>query len=675
MIKVSKVGRCIALLIGFLIVTESVLAATTLTATRTVDSVYYTAASKIEGIQVTVVPATGSTSNAVITESTRPVGFTISNMQTTNGSAEVTDGVIVWTLSGASSQVEMTYDLTAPASNPPLYAKLGGVAEEGTTKVVMETTLRHEPGLGPKWIVGANDGIWAIMDGVLRVYADGNTDPKHAWVDLGLTDGNYSVTCDCRMVNWVDGDLPRAGISIRINPDDNGNNVGSDRGINLLFHNDQNSIDMLNDLVAWGTASDIPWEVGSWYTFGLTGYDTIVDAFFIEQGVAGGLSNEAYLNSWIDDALATRSPGYPGLAGSSQSGLEVQFDNFKVYDVDGNVIFEDDFETVVTTPLTAQRTLQNTTYQTGGTISGITVNVIPSSGRTSNAVVTETIPDGFTPANIHTTNGTASYTGNTIVWTLVDAMSKVTMTYDLTVIDSFAPFNGAITGMVQDGSWKISMDSTSLSLTSNLGNPWVIGSGGGIWVVSDGVLRAYSDNATDPKHAWVDLDLNDGNYTVKCDCRMVTWADADLSRAGIAIRINPDDNGANVGSDRGVTMLFHNDQNSIDLLNDLVAWGTLTDTAWETGTWYTFALVGDGTIVDAYFSEQGSVDPLGDDAYLTSWDAEALDTRSPGFPGLTASSRAGLEVQFDNFQVIKDGAVLFEDTFDKATSVSEWSVY
>ncbi len=111
------------------------------------------------------------------------------------------------------------------------------------------------------------------------------------------------------------------------------------------------------------------------------------------------------------------------------------------------------------------------------------------------------------------------------------------------------------------------------------------------------------------------------------------------------------------------------------MLNDLTAWGTLTDTAWETGTWYTFALVGDGTIVDAYFSEQGSVDPLGDDAYLTSWDAEALDTRSPGFPGLTASSRAGLEVQFDNFQVIKDGAVLFEDTFDKATSVSEWSVY
>ena len=161
---------------------------------------------------------------------------------------------------------------------------------------------------------------------------------------MSATDGNYTVKCDARMVNWEDGDLPRAGISVRVNPDDNGANPGSDRALNLLFHDDTNSIDILNDLVSWGERTDIPWEIGTWYTMALTADGNLLDAFFIEQGA--DVFADGYLSTWEDDRNSNRSPGFPGLAASTWEGLEVQFDNFEVI-VDGNVIFSDDFDTAV----------------------------------------------------------------------------------------------------------------------------------------------------------------------------------------------------------------------------------------------------------------------------------------------------------------------------------------
>ncbi len=201
-------------------------------------------------------------------------------------------------------------------------------------------------GLGPDWVIGTDAGVWKVRDGVLSAYADTGNDPKHAWVnlDMSATDGNYTVKCDARMVNWEDGDLPRAGISVRVNPDDNGANPGSDRALNLLFHDDTNSIDILNDLVSWGERTDIPWEIGTWYTMALTADGNLLDAFFIEQGA--DVFADGYLSTWEDDRNSNRSPGFPGLAASTWEGLEVQFDNFEVI-VDGNVIFSDDFDTAV----------------------------------------------------------------------------------------------------------------------------------------------------------------------------------------------------------------------------------------------------------------------------------------------------------------------------------------
>jgi len=210
-------------------------------------------------------------------------------------------------------------------------------------------------------------------------------------------------------------------------------------------------------------------------------------------------------------------------------------------------------------------------------------------------------------------------------------------------------------------------------LTTGLGPQWVVGADAGVWKVGGGVLSAFADTGNDPKHAWVNLDMADGNYTVKCDARMITWEDGDLPRAGISVRINPDDNGANPGSDRGLNLLFHDDTNSVDILNDLVSWGARTDIAWEVGTWYTMALTADGANLDAFFTEQGN-DVFA--APLASWSDDRNELRSPGFPGLAASTFMGLTVEFDNFEVIVDGAVVFSDDFDTfVVEVVDWAIY
>jgi len=208
---------------------------------------------------------------------------------------------------------------------------------------------------------------------------------------------------------------------------------------------------------------------------------------------------------------------------------------------------------------------------------------------------------------------------------------------------------------------------------TGLGPLWIVGDDAGVWKVADGVLSAFADNGNDPKHAWVNLDMADGNYTVKCDVRMLDWFDDDLPRAGISVRINPDDNGANPGSDRGLNLLFHDDTNSVDILNDLTTWGERVDVAWEVGTWYTMALAADGNNLDAFFTEQGN-DVFA--APLTSWSEDRNDLRSPGFPGLTASTYMGLTVEFDNFEVIVGGNVVFSDDFGTfVVEVADWALF
>lgn len=201
-----------------------------------------------------------------------------------------------------------------------------------------------------------------------------------------------------------------------------------------------------------------------------------------------------------------------------------------------------------------------------------------------------------------------------------------------------------------------------------LSSDWTTGNG--IYVVVDEVeffgndLRgnralyvANIDGNSDPLHAWIAQDFGT-DYTVRCDVRMESWMDGqDLSRSGIAVRLAPQETN---GQDRAVNLLFHEDFNTVEYLNDFRAWANTNDGAfaWEKGVMYTMELTVSGSTVS------GSVTRVDDPAVSITLDSWDFSDRPDGFPGITGSNIQGQVTVFDNFEVIVNGQTVFSDDFE-----------
>jgi len=198
-----------------------------------------------------------------------------------------------------------------------------------------------------------------------------------------------------------------------------------------------------------------------------------------------------------------------------------------------------------------------------------------------------------------------------------------------------------------------------------LGSDWKVGEYG-VYVIAkesdtNRVLCTASVNDGDPKHAWVNKNFGE-NYTIKCDVQILSWADAsDPSRAGIGGHIQPNGTAADGDHDRGVNILFHNDLNTVQFLNDLAGWGPSTVFTWALRTSYTMEITFAGDNVTGSITNKAK--PT-DKIDLASWAFVTPANRRGGFAGVTASTAPGQVVYFDNFQVIVDGQVAFSDDFE-----------
>ena len=200
--------------------------------------------------------------------------------------------------------------------------------------------LKHIIGLGPDWKIGAN-GVWAVVDGVLKHYADSGLDPKHVWITKDLGTQDYSVKADIMMTAWKDDDLARAGLIVRCdpNPDPTDAQKASELALSLLFHDDQVSVDILNDHIAWyKSATEFAWELNQWYTMTLSVEGSVLNASIVQKG-----GTDVFNLDPVDDARNNGRVGFPGLAGSTLPGVSAQFDNFEV-SVGGKVVFSDNFD-------------------------------------------------------------------------------------------------------------------------------------------------------------------------------------------------------------------------------------------------------------------------------------------------------------------------------------------
>jgi hypothetical protein len=310
------------------------------------------------------------------------------------------------------------------------------------------------------------------------------------------------------------------------------------------------------------------------------------------------------------------------------------------------------------------RDLPGDSYQAGSTISGVKVIVSIPQDQSATLKVVESIPEGFRATVIRVTSGESTILENTIIWNLFNFSGEASLIYDLSAPTSNPPFAAAITGSVFEGTREYPTRVSELRLASGLGPDWVVGTGG-IWAVADGVLNCFANTDHDPKHVWLDRDFETTDYTVKADVRMLDWRNGDYARAGVAVCVNPDD------GERALNILFHEDTGSVDLLNDLVSWGTRANYTWEIGEWYTMTLQSTGSVLEGSIKKRGSNEA----PFLIRWDDPRYATRSPGFPGLTGSTLTGLTAQFDNFEVIVRGKVVFSDDFDAQVNVVNWEIY
>lgn len=308
-------------------------------AQRTVPQIIYTGGTTVSGIKINLEGLTDpSTSTAVV--ETIPTGLTATNIKTTVGTANIADNQINWDAGKATGSAEMSYDLVIPTPGAPIVSLLTGSVTKGSETVnLKDIMLKHAAGLGPDWKIGAN-GVWAVIDGVLKHYADSGLDPKHIWIEKDFGGQDYTIRADVMMTSWKNDDLSRSGVMIRCNPEPD--SKGSrEMALNLMFHDDFNSIDMLNDHIEWTSRSDYAWELNQWYTMTLTGKGTLVTGSVVKKG-----STDVFNLAPWDKATNSERTGYPGLAGSTEIGLTSQFDNVEVL-VDGQVVFSDNFDVAV----------------------------------------------------------------------------------------------------------------------------------------------------------------------------------------------------------------------------------------------------------------------------------------------------------------------------------------
>lgn len=440
--------------------------------------------------------------------------------------------------------------------------------------------------LGANWVKGT--GIFVVVEEtdyfgtnllgnrvLVVANIDGTTDPLHAWVNQDFGP-DYMVKCDVRMDTWLDvNDFSRAGIAARLQTRGTSGSDTQDRAINLLFHNNLNNVEYLNDLVAWANTDDdtYPWLVGTWYTFELTvtGQTASGRVYLRETGPDG--DDVITLKPWT---FAGRPTGFAGITGDNVQGYVASFDNFEVF-VNGTSVFLDDFE-------------------------------------------------------------------------------------------------GELERAPQ---------------TVGLKSDWVSGEGG-YWIVNDGVLYGIGTSRLDPKKIWFGTEIM-GGASIKADLRMLSWHNDidtthanDYSRSGVVLHIQPGGRGGGrqpdetrgPGEARGMNMLFHDNVDTVEFLDDFAAWANLDDNTipWEPGAWYTFEFKSDGTAVSGTFTPK---DKPAEAVEMTPWtDRPIPANRANGFAGLAASTVPGEMAAYDNVEIRDgNGNVIFTDTFEAVVGVEDWPLH
>jgi len=106
--------------------------------------------------------------------------------------------------------------------------------------------------------VSTGGGTWSIVNDTL-MNVGGSGDPNKLNITaLGNVNSPVDMLVQIDVSSFSGGDLSRMGLSCCIDSPDG-------EGYCALFHQDTNSLDLLNDLRSWGTHTSFSWSLNTWY--------------------------------------------------------------------------------------------------------------------------------------------------------------------------------------------------------------------------------------------------------------------------------------------------------------------------------------------------------------------------------------------------------------------------
>jgi hypothetical protein len=110
------------------------------------------------------------------------------------------------------------------------------------------------------YAVKTGGGSWSLENGTLKNVGNSGDPNKLLIASVGVVGTGVDMLVKIKVASFASGDPSRMGLSAFM---DSSPSRGS--GYCGLLHNDQNSVDLLNDLRSWGSHASYSWSLNTWY--------------------------------------------------------------------------------------------------------------------------------------------------------------------------------------------------------------------------------------------------------------------------------------------------------------------------------------------------------------------------------------------------------------------------
>jgi len=154
-------------------------------------------------------------------------------------------------------------------------------------------------------------GTWSIETDTLKNVGASGDPNKLIITALGTVSTAVDMFVKIRVTSFAGGDLSRMGLSCCM---DTSPSAGS--GYCGLFHNDVNSLDLLNDLRSWGTQGTYSWSLDTWYYMRFRVVDPSSRVGQVKVWQVGTTEPSAWTVDGSFGSGTARSYGEVGFAGS-----------------------------------------------------------------------------------------------------------------------------------------------------------------------------------------------------------------------------------------------------------------------------------------------------------------------------------------------------------------------